>query len=709
MVGAGALAASARAHAAPTPCTKDLQGVGAINGGWFGIRTDGTVWRPLNPANSSDAAQLDVGLGTDNVALADMDGEAIHNCAVKTNGDVYCWGSNDLGQLGIGVVTGQESPKKVVGLPLPATQVAVGAETGCALLNDGSVWCWGANRYGQLGNGTTDTNPHPTPAKVNALGSGNTQVSAGFWHVCAIKAGNVSCWGHNGNGEVGAGFVNGNTSTPISVLTGATLVSAGGFNTCAILNNKSLSCWGLNLWGEMGDGGNTDRSSPAPVPALGTMVVHVDTGVHAVCAVLTSGAVYCWGSPQSGRLGNGLNPPDPPNPADSIRTPAPVSGPLGLAGANAAKVRLSEGSACAIKNDGRVFCWGGGGFVDGSPQSSVPVEVDFCGLPTLDSVAPGAGAYTGGSDVTLKGTEFVSGATVAFGGLPGANVVVVDSTTISVTTPAHQPIPNQPPYPDLVDVTVTNPDGTYARLADAFDFRAPPAVYQATPAKGSTLGGDAVVVEGNNLDATVALAFGGAPATDVVWMDATKVSAKTPAHGAGLVDIVATNADGQSVTLPGGFTYVSPPKITGINPPSGATAGMYNVEISGEGFDFTTTVTFDGVAATASPTGADLIIATVPPHDAGSVDVTVTRADGASFAFTQGFTYSDVPSGATTGTSMGTAGNGGDGGGGEGGSSGGGCYCATTLFGADASAPSVGLWLFAVAGSLAMVRARRRR
>lgn len=703
LVGLPIATVSTTARAVPTPCTKDLQGVGAINYGWYGIRTDGSVWRPMNVAVPNEAAQRDADLGTDNVELADMDGEALHNCALKTNGDVWCWGPNDLGQLGIGMVTPQETyAKKVVGLPLPAVHVAVGWETGCALLSDGSVWCWGANEHGQLGNGMIDNSAHPTPVQVTALGTGNTQVSAGFWHVCALKNGQVSCWGNNLYGEVGAGFFDGNTASPINVLTNATSISVGGFNTCATKSDKSLWCWGLNYWGEMGNGGNANSPSPIQVAALGNTVQFVDTAVHAVCAIVTGGAVQCWGSTQSGRLGNGQNPSGAPNPADSVRTPTPVSGPLGQPGANATKVRLSEGAACALKSDGHVFCWGGGGFIDGTGQSSVPVEVDFCGLPTLDAITPTAGAYMGGTSVTLTGTEFASGATVRFGSELATNVNVSSATTITLTTPTY-------PFTDLVDVTVTNPNGHYAKAVDAFDFRAPPALYQVTAPNGSTLGDDTVLVEGNNLDATVALTFDGLPATNVAWMDATKVSVHTPAHAAGPVDIVATNADGQSVTLADGFTYVSPPKITSIDPNSGSTAGMYNVQINGEGFDFTTTVTFDGAEVTASPADDHTILVTVPPHAAGAVDVGVKR-DGVTFTLPGGFTYVDggATTGASTGASMSTGSSGGGqgGGGGGGGTDGGsGCYCSSAGGGGSTDhAP----WLLALAGLAAATRRVRR-
>jgi alpha-tubulin suppressor-like RCC1 family protein len=206
-------------------------------------------------------------------------------CAVLSGGSVECWGSGD--QLGNGAETDSSTPVRVSGIT-SAIQVSVGSGSTCAVLSDHTVFCWGDGGYGQLGNGTTASSA--TPVRVGGITSA-TQVSRGDFdgHTCAVlSGGTVSCWGANWFGQLGDGVIDhghkdsaGNdfSSTPVKVsgITNATEVSVGSSGSCAILSGGSVECWGLGSTGALGDGvsdhGHRDPNgrdfSPTPVSVVG--------------------------------------------------------------------------------------------------------------------------------------------------------------------------------------------------------------------------------------------------------------------------------------------------------------------------------------------------------------------------------------------------------------------------------------------------------
>ncbi len=245
-----------------------------------------------------------INLGGAAVALG---GGIFHTCAVLSDGTVKCWGDNRNGQLGDGTTINRLSPVSVVGLGGPVKDIAGGSYSTCALLSGGALECWGANTYGELGDGTTTS--RPAPAAVAGLGATPAAVSATHFHACSLSSsGAVQCWGHNANGQIGDGTLTRRLS-PVSVvnLAGAALsVAAGGDHTCALLSGGAVQCWGYNYHGQIGDGTNTTRTRPVSVPALGGNVDGIFTGNFFTCAVLGGGAsAKCWGRNDNGQLGDG--------------------------------------------------------------------------------------------------------------------------------------------------------------------------------------------------------------------------------------------------------------------------------------------------------------------------------------------------------------------------------------------------------------------
>jgi alpha-tubulin suppressor-like RCC1 family protein len=306
-------------------------------------RDAGTVDSGLTDAGVTDAAVTDSGAtdaGPTDAgplrAVALSAASAAHACAVLSDGAVRCWGVNDLGQLGVERAESrqqcrvpQSSPAR--SLPCETTprdvpnltdvaEVAAGNGGTCALKRDGSVWCWGANDAGQLGQGTNDAQAHGAPVRVNIPPA--SQLTYGAFHVCALLLdGNVQCWGTNKFGQCGAapamsgaqcdpgdGITAPCVRSPRAVpgLAAVRAVSAGRNHTCALLGDETVRCWGLNDSAQLGNGMVEAETSPRHVPVAVTgltNVARIAAGGSHTCAVLADGAVRCWGWGDLGQLG----------------------------------------------------------------------------------------------------------------------------------------------------------------------------------------------------------------------------------------------------------------------------------------------------------------------------------------------------------------------------------------------------------------------
>jgi alpha-tubulin suppressor-like RCC1 family protein len=609
-----------------SPCVGDVQGLGGDGFGWLGLRSDGTVWKGF-------PAQNVPGL-TDVTAISDVDGESLHHCAIKSDGSLWCWGINTQGQCGNGAPVGELTEPYEVPLSADVLEVAVSWDFTCALLDDNTVWCWGGNAYGQIGTGATSTNVL-TPTQVTGLPANVSRVSAGYDHVCVIAGTDLWCWGGNLYGQIGAGDYTPPAPehlTPELVMSNVQFISAGGFFNCAIDTSDQLWCWGDNASGHLGLGlGDTsNRNVPTMVPGMDD-VAEVDTGVRSACGLNNDGSVECWGFQGSGRLGDGVYAMDD---VTQREAPEPVHGFLGMAN-GASTLRVTEGAGCAVAMNGSLWCWGWGEFLDGGGPTAVPVEVNLCDLPMITMLDPASGSTAGGTHVVIHGDSFQDGATVDFGNTPGTNVTFVSQARIEVDAPAF--------FESTQDVTVTNPDGTVAQVLDGFQFLPPPAVWQVTPSSGSVEGGDRVVVLGSGLQADVTVTFDDADATDPVLVDGG-VEVTTPAHAAGVVGVTVTNPDGGTDTTDMIFEFVVPPTPVSLDVAVGPTAGGTRVIITGDGFDWTSAVTFGGVPA-ESVTFADAMTLSVytPAHDEGVVDIVVTNEDGLTGTLVGGFTFDDDP------------------------------------------------------------------
>ncbi len=264
--------------------------------------------------------------------------------------------------------------------------------------------------------------------------------------------------------------------------------------------------------------------------------------------------------------------------------------------------------------------------------------------PTVISITPNSGTTNGGTALTIAGTGFLPGATVKMGGTSAIVLAVVNSAIITATAPAHAA--------GAVDVVVTNTDAKNGTLTSGYTFTAPagnnpaPTVTSINPTTGVTTGGTAVTITGTGFLSEATVKVGGTAATSVTVVNATTITATTPAHAAGAASVVVTNTDNKSGTLTNGYTFTAPagnnpaPTVTSINPATGVSTGGTAVTITGTGFLTGATVQVGGASATSvTVVNATTIMASTPAHAAGAVSVVVTNTDTKSGTLTNGYTY----------------------------------------------------------------------
>ncbi len=228
-----------------------------------------------------------------------------HSCALLSTETVTCWGLNSNEQLGNVSVTNSSVPVAVAGKLDGMTAIAAGSFDNCALLSTETVACWGDGSFGDLGGGNGTSTDAPVPVAVKNL-SGVTAIAAGGYDVCGLlTTGRVKCWGDNRYGALGDGSTGGYT-TPVLVkdLSGVTAVAVGYEHTCALLTTKTVKCWGDNSNGQLGNGTTTNSDVPVAVKGL-SGVTAISAGYEHTCALLTTGSVKCWGWNADGQLGNG--------------------------------------------------------------------------------------------------------------------------------------------------------------------------------------------------------------------------------------------------------------------------------------------------------------------------------------------------------------------------------------------------------------------
>lgn len=363
--------------------------------------------------------------------------------AMQAGGTVWAWGDNTQGQFGDGITNQSLLPveqsacagvSSVGGLSLFTTYLSANQQFALAAKSDGTVWAWGDNTYGQLGDGTQINRNSP----VEAAGvTGATTVSAGGFHSLAVtNNGSVWTWGYNGYGELGSGNQNNRpTPLPINNFTGAVKVAGGYYYSLVLKSDGTVWGFGYNYDGELGDGTTTLRTSP--VQAIGvTGMIAIAAGQYHSLALRSDGTVWAWGYNGYGQLGNGTT----TNEHSAVQVP-------GLA--NIVAIAGGTNHSLALRSDGTVWAWGYGGYGqlgDGSTNTYYNI-VSVSGLTDVVAIAAGSNqslavrsdgtvwAWGNNADGELgNGNTTNSSTPVQVTGLTGALAVAagsVDSLTLT--------------------------------------------------------------------------------------------------------------------------------------------------------------------------------------------------------------------------------------------------------------------------------------
>jgi alpha-tubulin suppressor-like RCC1 family protein len=259
-----------------------------------------------------------------------------HSLALQIDSSLWAWGYNISGQVGDGTTTNRLRPVPVMN---GVAAVASGDGHTLALATDGSLWAWGYNGFGQLGDGTTTDRSSPV-----AVMSGVAAVAGGGYHTLALRTdGSLWAWGHNEVGQLGDGTTT-DRSSPVAVMTGVAAVAAAGYHTLALKTDGSLWAWGNNHSGQVGDGTTTNRLWPVPV--LTGVAAVAGGGAHTL-ALKSDGSLWAWGNNGSGQLGDGTR-------TGRLWAVAVLTG--------VAAVAAGIEHTLALKRDGSLWTWGANGY-----------------------------------------------------------------------------------------------------------------------------------------------------------------------------------------------------------------------------------------------------------------------------------------------------------------------------------------------------------
>jgi alpha-tubulin suppressor-like RCC1 family protein len=530
----------------------------------------------------------------------------MHSLALLSNGTVDAWGSNEFGQLG----TGSKPAETEVPVPVPGLTgviaIAAGEDHSLALLSNGTVMAWGENEEGQLGNG--NTNQSNTPVEVKGL-TGVTAIAAGGqFSMALLNDGTVVAWGSDTHGQLGNAenyleeevgeeqSIHSENPVPVDGLTNVKAIEAGKTHALALLNDGTVDSWGDDTAGELGNGAIEPLSFKAtPIPGL-TGVTAISAGERLSAAVLSTGKVMTWGTNADGGLGTGAagEPSDVPVQAQNISQVVGISvgggqmiafgeaGPtvskvsphegamaggtsVTITGANfggASAVHFGAAAATSFKVESSstitATAPAGSGTVDvtvttasGTSAPGIADRFTYRTPPTLTKLSVKGGPATGGTAVTITGTELAGATSVSFGGAAAPSFTVVSPTTINAVTP--------PGAAGYQFVTVTTVGGTSATTTKA-RFKYAPVIESISPANGPLAGGNTVTITGVGFvpgTGTVKFKFGKGSSKSVQCSSTTSCTVLVPVGKAtGTVDVIATAAKAKSTAAEGDhYTY----------------------------------------------------------------------------------------------------------------------------------------------------------
>jgi alpha-tubulin suppressor-like RCC1 family protein len=502
------------------------------------IRPDGTLWA----WGSNSSGQLGDGTtGTDRISPVQIGSAAdwqsvaagsLHTLAVRADGTLWAWGVNNYGQLGDGTTTDQAMPVQI-GTATNWRSVAAGSLHSVAVRTDGTLWTWGRNGNGQLGDGTTTD--HLSPAQVGTATTWLT-VAGGEFHTAAVSTnGTLWTWGSNGNGQLGNGTtIQRNSPSQVGSVATWTSVTAGQFHTLALRADNTLWAWGYNNAGQLGDGSSAQRINPVQVGATVDWLT-VAAGQSHTVAVSTAGTLWTWGLNTYGQLGSGNT------------TARAIPGQVGTA---TSWLRAVAGYTHSLSDQGCRTLWtwgrnGNGQLGDGTTtQRTSPVRVyNAIGQLSFTPSSAPIGSIVAVTGIGLAGITAlnVNGALV-----PLANVSANTATGFSFIVPAGAVASGT--------VSITTGCGTATSTAlTVTSSPGVPIVSTFSPAAGPI--NTVVTISGASLTGTTAVTFNGVAASSFTVNSATSLTVTVP-PGTTTGTVQVTTPGGTATTM-GVFTMLS--------------------------------------------------------------------------------------------------------------------------------------------------------
>jgi len=299
----------------------------------------------------------------------------LSTCAILENGSLWCMGNNVYENLATGLSSSSEiaTPTQVLNSGI-WKKISRNIYNGCGIKNNDTLWCWGYNNYGEVGDGTTVNKTAP----VQVSGGGTWKdVSSGAYHTCAIKNDDTLwCWGYNNSGQVGDGTSTTRT-TPRQIVSGTTWqsIDLGFSHSCALKSDNTFWCWGYNAHGQLGTGNTSNQNVPTQISGGGVWK-QISTDETRSCGIKLDDTLWCWGT---GLLGNGNN--------------APVYTPTAIA-SNDTWLQIAAGGShiCGIKTNGTLWCWGNDDYMqigDMNNALTKPMPTEVYGNTTWKQVSLG--------------------------------------------------------------------------------------------------------------------------------------------------------------------------------------------------------------------------------------------------------------------------------------------------------------------------------
>jgi alpha-tubulin suppressor-like RCC1 family protein len=304
--------------------------------GYRGIQGDNTMEARAAPFPIAGLNWKQVALGSD------------FTTAIKTDGTLWVWGENTNGRLGDNSITHRSSPVQTIAGGTNWSEVATGITHTAAIRTNGTLWLWGNNTNGRLGDNTITS--RSSPAQTVSGGTDWKQVACGDGHTAAIKTnGTLWTWGNNATGQLGSNNTTSRSSPAQTVSGGANWkqVACGNDFTAVIKTDDTLWLWGNNTSGQLGDNTRTHRSSPVQTIAGGTNWKQVSCGNTMAVAIKTDGTLWAWGNNIGGRLGDNTT-------VDKSSPVQTIAGGTNWRQVSAGKVNFTS----AIKTDGTLWTWG---------------------------------------------------------------------------------------------------------------------------------------------------------------------------------------------------------------------------------------------------------------------------------------------------------------------------------------------------------------